>query len=83
MNKLYTLLEVEPVNLQEQFEKAFKKVFGIPAETQEYNLEKLIFQAHEETFSIDWEGGLLWLLNKKWERIDTIDQARNLWKTKK
>jgi hypothetical protein len=83
MNKLHTLLEVPPINIQEQFEKAFKKVFGIPAEIQEYDLEKMIFQAHEETFSIDWEGALLWELNKKWERIDNIDQARDLWKKKK
>jgi len=82
MNKLHTLLEVEPSQTQEQFEKLFKKVFGIPAEIEDPDPQSIIFKVYDEKFSIDFEGALLWYLNEKWERIDNIDQARTLWKTK-
>ncbi len=80
MNKLHTLLEIEPSQTQEQFEKLFKKVFGIPAEIQDPDPQSIIFKVYDEKFSIDFEGNLLWYLNEKWERIDNIDQARALWK---
>jgi hypothetical protein len=82
MNKLHTLLEIEPSQTQEQFEKLFKKVFGIPAEIEDPDPQSIIFKVYDEKFSIDFEGALLWYLNEKWERIDNIDQARTLWKTK-
>jgi hypothetical protein len=82
MNKLHTLLEIEPSQTQEQFEKSFKKVFGIPAEIENPDPQSIIFKTHEETFSLDWEGTLLWYLNEKWETVENIDKARQLWKTK-
>jgi len=83
MNKLHTLLEIEPSQTQEQFEKAFKKVFGIPAEIEDPDPQSIIFNTHQEKFSIDFEGTLLWYLNNTWERVESIDKARTLWKTKK
>jgi len=82
MNKLYTLLETEPTPTQDQFEKTFKKVFGIPAELNGHD-GGIIFTTHEEQFSIDFENNLLWYLNNQWERVENIQQARELWKTKK
>lgn len=83
MNKLHTLLEFEPSHTQEQFEKAFKKVFGIPADIQDPDPQSIIFKSYDEKFSIDFEGTLLWYLDKKWERVDSIEKARELWKKKK
>lgn len=80
MNKLHTLLENEPSLTQEQFEKSFKRVFGIPAEIQNPDPQSIIFQVYDEKFSIDWEGTLLWYLNEKWEIVNDIDTARELWK---
>jgi hypothetical protein len=83
MNKLRTLLEIEPSQTQEQFEKSFRKVFGIPAEIQDPEPQSIIFKTYEEKFSIDWEGNLLWYLNNTWEPVATLEEARHLWKTKK
>ena len=80
MNKLHTLLEIEPSQTMEQFEKSFKKVFGIPADIQDPDPQSILFNAYDERFSIDFEGTLLWYLNNKWERVENIDQARDLWK---
>ena len=82
MNKLHTLLELKPSHTQEQFEKSFKKVFGIPADIQDPDPQSIIFKAYDEKFSIDFEGTLLWYLNNKWERVENVDQARELWKKK-
>lgn len=80
MNKLHTLLEIEPSLTQEQFEKSFKRVFGIPAEIQNPDPQSIIFTSHDEKFSIDWEGTLLWYLNEEWEIVENIDKARELWR---
>jgi hypothetical protein len=82
MNKLHTLLEIEPSQTQDQFEKSFKKVFGIPAEIEDPDPQSIIFETHQEKFSIDWEGTLLWYLNGQWETVENIDKARQLWKNK-
>jgi hypothetical protein len=82
MNKLHTLLETEPTPTKDQFEKSFRKVFGIPAELNEHD-GGIIFTVHEEQFSIDFENNLLWYLNNNWEQVDTIEEARELWKNKK
>jgi len=83
MNKLHTVLEIEPSQTQEQFEKSFRKVFGIPAEIQDPDPQSIIFKTYDEKFSIDWEGNLLWYLNQQWVTVENIDHARELWKTKK
>lgn len=82
MNRLQEVLETEPSYLSDQFEKTFKKVFGIPAQVIEYDGGN-IFKAYEETFSIDHEGTLLWNINNKWETVYNIDEARQLWKNQK
>jgi hypothetical protein len=83
MNKLHTLLDIEPSQTQDQFEKSFKKVFGIPAEIENPEPQSIIFNVYDEKFSIDWEGTLLWYLNQEWHSVPNIDEARQLWKTKK
>ena len=80
MNKLHTLLEIEPSQTMDQFEKSFKKVFGIPAEIDDPDPQSIIFKTYDEKFSIDFEGTLLWYLNNEWQRVENIDQARDLWK---
>lgn len=80
MNKLHTLLEIEPSQTQEQFEKSFKKVFGLPAEIEDPDPNSIIFNAYGEKFSIDWEGNLLWYLDNKWQTVPNIEEARSLWK---
>jgi len=80
MNKLYEVLETEPLVSLEQFEKSFKKIFGIPAEVENYE-EGVFFTSHGEQFSLDYEGTLLWYHNKKWRTITSLEQARELWRS--
>jgi hypothetical protein len=80
MNKLHEILETQPSQTLEQFERSFRKVFGIPAETENYD-GGVYFTSHGEKFSIDHEGTLLWYLNKKWRTITSLEQARTLWQS--
>lgn len=81
-NKLQELLETEPFYETENFQKLFKKVFGITADTTEHDGGNT-YTVYGETFSTDYEGTLLWYLNNKWNTVYNIDEARQLWKTKK
>lgn len=81
VNKLQELLETEPSYETENFQKLFKKVFGIPANVTEHDGGNT-YNVYGETFSTDYEGTLLWYLNSRWNTVYNIDEARQLWKTK-
>lgn len=80
-NKLQELLETEPDYQVENFQKLFKKVFGISAEIEDHDGGST-YNVYGETFSTDYEGTLLWYLNDRWNTVYNIDEARELWKTK-
>ena len=79
MNKLHELLNTPETPTRDAFEKAYRKTFGIPAELEEYD-GSIFFKTHDELFSIDFEGTLLWYLNKHWHRVNDLEEARQLWK---
>jgi hypothetical protein len=78
MNKLHELLNDNPNQTKDAFEKAFKKVFGFTPEI-EGDDNGIIFTSHEEKFSLDFEGTLLWYRHKGWFRITSLEEARQLW----
>lgn len=80
MNKLHEVLEREETQTLEQFEKSFRKVFGIPAEVEDYD-GSIFFNSHGEKFSIDHEGTLLWHINGGWKTVQNLQQAKKLWRS--
>jgi hypothetical protein len=79
MNKLHEILQAPQTQAKDQFEKAFKRVFGIPAEIEEDD-NSVIFTSHGEKFALDFEGTLLWYLHKTWHRVENLEGARKLWR---
>ena len=78
MNKLHEVLNNNPSQTRELFEKTFKKIFGIPAEIEDDD-NNIIFTSHGEKFSLDYEGTLLWYRHKAWYKINSLEEARQLW----
>jgi hypothetical protein len=79
-NKLHQVLNTIPSQVLDQFEKAYKKIFGIPAELEDHD-GSIIFNTHGEKFSLDYEGTLLWYRKDKWHRINDLEGARRLWQS--
>jgi hypothetical protein len=82
INKLHEVLETEPSYEIENFQKLFRKVFGIPADVTQHDGGNT-YSVYGETFSTDYEGTLLWNIQGEWRTVYNIDEARELWKTKK